>query len=105
MQRNFTTVAARSTALGLAAALTFTILHSLGGIADRQVDEVIAQAQACTQLAQAQTQTERPGPPQLNPARRPEPPGPGLTGRWRPTMNTVPTPPSCNAPAPWAWPP
>jgi hypothetical protein len=39
MQRNFTTVAARSTALGLAAALTFTILHSLGGIADRQVDE------------------------------------------------------------------
>lgn len=59
MQRNFTTVAARSTALGLAAALTFTILHSLGGIADRQVDDVIAQAQACTQLAQAQTQTER----------------------------------------------
>ena len=63
MQRSFapltTPFTARSTALGLAAALTFTILHSLGGIADRQVDDVIAQAQACTQLAQAQTQTER----------------------------------------------
>ena len=53
MQRSFTPFAARGTALGLAAALTFAILHSLGGIADRQVDEVIAQAQACTQLAQA----------------------------------------------------
>lgn len=53
MQRSFAPLTARGTALGLAAALTFAILHSLGGIADRQVDGAVLalRAQACTAVA------------------------------------------------------
>lgn len=43
----------RASALGLAALVTLSVLHSLGGIADRQVDDAVLalRAQACTAVA------------------------------------------------------
>ncbi|MCA6218178.1 hypothetical protein KGA65_16715 [Ideonella sp. B7] len=44
----------RASALGLAALVTLSVLHSLGGIADRQVDDAVLalRAQSCSSVAQ-----------------------------------------------------
>lgn len=52
----------RASALGLAALVTLSVLHSLGGIADRQVDDAVLalRAQSCTPLAADTTAPHRP---------------------------------------------